>query len=139
MYRPLPMTQKYCSYEIYDIAKAFITDKNVIFTPVLEDYTHTFYFQKVSDFGKYTLIIVAPKENTERKFGKIYFQENTNPPVLLTRTSGKVSAKPNKFEKLIALRYFELIDLIQKRQNNTLKLCDNYIAVMSAILNLKTL
>lgn len=133
------MTEDFNSWEIYDIAQAFIIDKNVTFSTVLTDSTYNYNFQKSFDFSKYTLQITMPISTKKQDFGKIYFQNGNDKPVLLLKTASKISPKPNPFEKMIEWRYFKLIKMIKKRQKNTLNLCDNYIAVMNAIFNLKSL
>ncbi len=133
------MTQEFNSDEIYDIAQAFITDKDAIFKTELTDSKQCFNFKKTFDISKYTLQIVLPATDVKQDYGRIYFQENENKPILLLKTNSKISANPYFFKKMIDWRYFKLISMIKKRKNNSLSLSDNYITIMSAIFNLKSL
>lgn len=126
------MNNKYKIYEIYDTACAFITDAHT--TLIIENNTTNkiFYITKQTVQGnKYTLKITHPTSKAVKQYGKIFFQENNNVPVLISQTQYKTS---NLFSKILLYKYFDLIKKLEQRQNNNLSLTDNTIQIFNTIM-----
>lgn len=130
-------------YEIFDLVSDFITDYKTTVNIFEENSSLVFDIIKISESGKYTVKITQPLNNNFDTYGKIFFQQNNNQPVLLAKTATKIPTTKSGFKfltaRILSYQYFKLIQMAKQKQKNILPLQDNTIQILDAILNFKSM